>query len=60
MKKETKSILIGLFQGLLFAGFMAAFDYRDGKDFDLWKFLFYTTFFGIFMALSFNVQKNEE
>ena len=51
MNDQTKKILKhGLFTGLCFAGLMTAFDYYDGNDFNIWKFLFGFLFFGIVMG----------
>ncbi|MBD0852074.1 hypothetical protein [Maribacter arenosus] len=53
MKVQTKKILkYGLFSGLGFAGLTAVFDYIDGHDFKLWKFLFGFFFFGLAMGAS--------
>jgi hypothetical protein len=51
MKIETKSIISGLFAGLIFAGLMAGFDYSDGQYFKIWRFILRFWSFGIFMGL---------
>ncbi|MCI2230532.1 hypothetical protein MC378_15255 [Polaribacter sp. MSW13] len=52
MNTRTKAIIkSGLFSGIVYAGLMAGFDYSDGQDFKIWKFIFHASFFGIFMAL---------
>ncbi|TXD48492.1 MULTISPECIES: hypothetical protein [unclassified Polaribacter] len=52
MNTQTKAIIkSGLFSGIVYAGLMAGFDYSDGQDFKIWKFIFHASFFGIFMAL---------
>jgi len=52
VKTQTKSIIkAGLFSGIIFASGMAGFDYADGENFNIWKFIFYASFFGIFMGL---------
>jgi hypothetical protein len=40
----------GLISGIVFAALMAGFDYSNGQDFRIWRFLYNTLFFGIFMA----------
>ena len=50
MTTQTKAIIkSGLISGILYAGLMAGFDYSDGQDFRIWKFIFHASFFGIFM-----------
>jgi hypothetical protein len=52
MNKQTKKILkSGLLSGIGYAGFMAAFDYADGQDFRIWRFLFNALFFGLAMSV---------
>lgn len=52
MKAETKQILFsGIFQGIFFAAMMAAFDYSDGKEFNLWRLILAALFFGIIMGI---------
>jgi hypothetical protein len=51
MTTQTKAIIkSGLISGILYAGLMAGFDYSDGQDFRIWKFIFHASFFGIFMG----------
>ena len=50
MKSNTKA---GLISGLVYAGIMAGFDFIDKEDFNIWKFLFNLTFFGIMMGYMF-------
>ena len=51
MTSQTKAIIkSGLISGILYAGLMAGFDYSDGQDFRIWKFIFHASFFGIFMG----------
>ncbi len=56
-----KTIVAFLFSGLIFAGLSAGFDYSDGMEFRLWRFIFKAFFFGFFMALMlrYNLKKNE-
>ena len=52
MDTQTKTILkSGLLSGIVYAGLMAGFDYSDGQDFRIWRFIFHLLFFGIFMGL---------
>ena len=52
MNSQTKAIIRGgLFGGIVYALGMAGFDYSDGENFNVWKFIFNSSFFGIFMAL---------
>ena len=52
MDTQTKTILkSGLLSGIVYAGLMAGFDYSDGQDFKIWRFIFHLLFFGIFMGL---------
>ncbi|WP_016991341.1 hypothetical protein [Flavobacterium sp. ACAM 123] len=63
MKSKTKAIIRGgLFGGIVYALGMAGFDYIDGENFNVWKFIFNSSFFGIFMALmtSYNLRKQSE
>ena len=54
MNKQTKSIIMGgVVGGVVYASMMAGFDYSDGQDFKIWKFIFHTSFFGIFMGIGF-------
>ena len=51
MTTQTKAIIkSGLISGIVYAGLMAGFDYYDGQDFRIWKFIFHASFFGIFMG----------
>ncbi|MBB6682431.1 hypothetical protein H4O20_13355 [Aequorivita sp. 609] len=63
MNTRTKAIIkSGLFSGIVYAGLMAGFDYSDGQDFKIWKFIFHASFFGIFMALMtrYNLKKQAD
>lgn len=63
MNTQTKAIIkSGLFSGIVYAGLMAGFDYSDGQDFKIWKFIFHASFFGIFMALMtrYNLKKQAD
>ena len=63
MNTQAKSIIkSGLFSGIVYAGLMAGFDYSDGQDFKIWKFIFHASFFGIFMALRtrYNLKKQAD
>ena len=52
MNKKTKSIIMGgVVGGVIYTSMMAGFDYSDGQDFKIWKFIFHTSFFGIFMGV---------
>ena len=52
MNTQTKTIIkSGLISGVVYAGLMAGFDYSDGQDFRIWRFIFHASFFGIFMGL---------
>ena len=57
MQRETKSlkaiIKTGVFSGLFFATFMAGFDYLSKDPFSIFKFIFHSLFFGLFMSISF-------
>ena len=54
MNKQTKSIIMGgVVGGVVYASIMVGFDYSDGQDFKIWKFIFHTSFFGIFMGIGF-------
>ncbi|QNK77678.1 hypothetical protein H7F37_00895 [Winogradskyella sp. PAMC22761] len=57
-----KRIISGVFSGIIFALFMAGFDYFDGTLFSLPKFLFHALFFGLFMgiALKYKVLKKRD
>ncbi|WP_191859361.1 hypothetical protein [Hanstruepera ponticola] len=63
MNTQTKAIIkSGLFSGIVYAGLMAGFDYSDGQDFKIWKFIFHASFFGILMALMtrYNLKKQAD
>lgn len=52
MNTQTKSILkSGLISGIAYAGIMAGFDYLDGQNFRIWRFIFNVLFFGVLIAL---------
>ena len=52
MKAENKVFIkTFLLSGIIYAGLMAGFDYSDGQEFKIWKFLFYFLSFGLFMGL---------
>jgi cyanate permease len=52
MKTRTKTIIKGgLIGGIVYALGMVGFDYVDGENFNIWKFIFNLSFFGIFMSL---------
>ena len=48
---NKKSIKSGLIAGIVFAGITVGFDYYDGQDFRVWRFIFNFLWFGIFMGL---------
>lgn len=63
MKSQTREIIKGgLFGGIVYALGMAGFDYIDGESFNGWKFLFNSSFFGIFMGFmsGYNLKKQAE
>ena len=63
MKSQTKSIIKGgLFGGIVYALGMAGFDFSDGESFNVWKFIFNSSFFGIFMGFMtrYNLKKQAE
>ena len=63
MKTQTKSIIKGgLIGGIVYALGMAGFDYTDGENFKVWKFIFDLSFFGIFMSFMtrYNLKKQAE
>ncbi len=48
MNTQTKIIIkSSLLSGIVFSGLMAGFDYSDGQDFRIWRFIFNALFFGI-------------
>jgi len=62
-KSIIKSELIGgLIAGLVYAILMAGFDYSEGEEFKIWKFLFNLFFFGGFMAFMtrYNLKKQSK
>jgi hypothetical protein len=51
MKTQTKSIIKGgLFGGIVYALVMLGFDFTDGENFNVWKFIFNLSSFGILMG----------
>jgi len=63
MKLKTKAIIKGgLFGGIGYALGMAGFDYYDGESFNVWEFIFNSSFFGISMGLMthYNLKKQSE
>lgn len=53
MKTQLKSILIGSIAGaIIYAVLMAVFDYYDGQDFRIWRFIFNMVFVGTFTGIS--------
>ena len=57
MKAENKFFVKEIFfSGIIFASLMAGFDYSDGKEFVITKFIFHLLFFGLFMGLFFRYQ----
>ncbi|MDH7914262.1 hypothetical protein [Winogradskyella sp. SYSU M77433] len=63
MNKKTKTIIIGgLIGGIAYASIMAGFDYSDGQDFRVWRFLLNAIIFGTFMAIMniYNIKKQTE
>ncbi len=62
MKPITRLTIISfLVSGLTFAALSAGMDYYDGMEFQIWRFIFRASVFGLFMALLFryNFKKNE-
>jgi|TARA_B110000211_G_C14027421_1_gene530537 hypothetical protein len=52
MNTQTKSIIKGgLLGGVTYALVMVGFDFTDGENFNVWKFVFNSSFFGFFMGL---------
>ncbi len=52
MKVENIKFVKSFFMnGLLFAAFMAGFDYYDGHEFDIFKFICMFSFFVLFTGL---------
>ena len=62
-KKLYKTIKLGVFSGLFYAGGLAMYDYGDRVDFRLGKFIFDFLFFGGAMGwiahINFNRPKKE-
>ena len=54
MKAENKAFIkTFLVAGIVYASIMAGFDYADGQEFKLYKFVFSFLFFGLFMSYIF-------
>jgi len=54
MKAENKAFIkTFLIAGIVYASLMAGFDYADGQEFKLYKFVFSFLFFGLFMGFIF-------
>jgi hypothetical protein len=54
MKAENKAFIkTFLIAGIVYASIMAGFDYADGQEFKLYKFVFSFLFFGLFMSYIF-------
>jgi hypothetical protein len=54
MKAENKAFIkTFLITGIVYASLNAGFDYADGQEFKLYKFLFHFLFFGLFMSYIF-------
>jgi hypothetical protein len=52
MNTQTKSIIKGgLLGGVTYALVMVGFDFTDGENFNVWKFVFNSSFFWFFMGL---------
>ena len=63
MNTQIKTIIkSGLISGIIYAGLMAGFDYSDGQDFSMWRFIFNALIFGIFMGLMtrYNLKKQAD
>ena len=63
MNTQIKTIIkSGLISGIIYAGLMAGFDYSDGQDFRMWRFIFNALIFGIFMGLMtrYNLKKQAD
>ena len=65
MNTQTKTrIKSGIMSGIGYAVLMAGFDYSDGQDFRIWRFIFNALFFGMSMGLminyNFNKHRNKE
>ncbi len=53
MKKTRikSSVIGGIIGGLFYALGMAGFDFIDGENFNIYKFIFQTAFLGLFMGM---------
>ena len=63
MKTQTKSIIKGgLFGGIVYALVMLGFDFTIGENFNVWKFIFNLSSFGILMGFMtyYNLKKQLE
>jgi len=58
-KNRYKTLKLAVFSGLLYAGGLALFDYGDGVDFRLGKFIFNFLFFGAAMRWMLSHPKKE-
>lgn len=58
-KNRYKTIKLAVFSGLFFASGLALFDYSDGVDFRLGKFIFNFLFFGAAMGWMLSHPKKE-
>jgi dipeptide/tripeptide permease len=60
MKTRTKSIIkVGLFGGIVYALVMLGFDFTAVKNFNVWKFIFNLSSFGILIGfmIYYNLKK---
>ncbi len=56
MKAENRAFIkTFLIAGIVYASIMAGFDYADGQEFKLYKFVFSFLFFGLFMGYIFRI-----
>ena len=62
MNKKNKTILTsGIIAGTFYAGSMVGFDYYNGQDFSIWRFLFNFLYFAIIMGfMTRYVKKHDE
>ena len=63
MNKKTKSIIIGgLVGGIVYASIMTGFDFADGQNFRIWRFILNALIFGTFMGFMtrYNIKKQLE
>jgi len=51
MRIKYKSIVSGLTAGVIYAVIMAGYDYSDGQNFRIWRFVVNFLYLGIFMGL---------